>query len=68
MYFCKKGRFYVYNYAFNLEEFEPFFRKMMTPVPKLTSLQEAHDFLNGDGLRVLGLFYEDDRDDTSDYM
>jgi hypothetical protein len=68
MYFVRGGRYYEYKDKFEVDEFKPFFKKMIMPIPVLKTKDEVDSFLEAEGLRVLGIFYEDDRDDTSDYM
>ena len=67
IYVVKRGKFYQYDGDTNPESFLPFLHKMTEPLPVLTSASEVDEFFEGDGLRILGIFYDDDRDETSDY-
>ena len=63
----KRGKFYHYDGDFNPETFLPFLHKMTEPLPVLDSKSAVDEFFAGDGLKILGIFYDDDRDETSDY-
>jgi hypothetical protein len=67
MYFYRDGVFFEYNLEWTVELFKPYLAKMIAPRPVLGSVEEVKTFYGGEGLRVIGLFTDDERDPDSEY-
>jgi hypothetical protein len=67
LYFYRDGIFFEYNLEWKVDIFTPFLAKMNAARSVLGSVEEVKTFYNSHGLRVIGLFHDDDRDADSEY-
>lgn len=67
LYVVKKNKYYWYPFEWEVSPVMKFMTDLQDTVPVLETLEQVDDFLYGDGLRILGTFYDEERDKESPF-
>ena len=66
-----KNKLYKYNNVNQKDSFMEFLHIMQNPIKELNTQKEIETFIDDKGadeVRIVGFFYDDDRDEASDWM